>query len=50
MKPKTERNRRRDQTARLPGKWRHMGSRRDRDVQQSTERNNCNDDADEKIK
>jgi hypothetical protein len=30
VKPKTERARRRDQTARLPGKWRRLGSRRDR--------------------
>lgn len=29
MKPRSERNRRRDQTERLPGHWRHLGPRRD---------------------
>lgn len=30
MAPRTERNRRRDQTARLPGRWRHLGPRIER--------------------
>lgn len=38
MKPRTERNRRRDQTARLPGHWRHLGPRTDRGPQDLDER------------
>lgn len=30
MRPPSPRNRRRDKAARLPGRWRHLGARRDR--------------------